>query len=315
MRFHSLAACACAALLGACGALESLTNDAAALAGTATRSVRDTLTNAQARALFAALVDTLAVSLGHGLGSSVPAIRDSLLGTHTRELLVLLERELLNEAGRSAGALRDDLLGPRTMALLAALRDELLGDNTRRLAGDLRRDLLGPRTAALVAAMRDTLLGPKTARELGAIRSELLGDSTRLLLAGLVDAALGDSTQRAIDSVLGRSLRRVQGTVGATSEGLARNAESIIWTAGAVVAALLTAAGLAFRRNRAYRKMLGVLTYQIHSMSDGDAYAELTGRISDQSKRIGVEHDLRTVLQGQGLLGEEAFSKRMKRST
>lgn len=297
MRFHIPVVCACAALFGACGALESLTNDAAVLAGTTTRSVRDTLTNAQARALFAALVDTLAASLGHGLGSSVPAIRDSLLGTRTRELVSRLERDLLDETERSAGRLREELLGGRT----------------RDLVGDLRTDLLGPRTALLLAAMRDTLLGPATVRKLGAIRSELLGDSTRLLLAGLMDVALGDNTQRAIDSVLGHSLRRVQGTVSTTSEGLTRNAETIIWTAGAVVAALMAVAGLAFRRNRAYRKMLGVLTYQIHSMSDGDAYTELTGRISEQSKRIGVEGDLRTVLRGQGLLGEEAFSKRMKR--
>lgn len=275
----------------------SIQEDIAAYTGAAVRGMRDTLTNDQSRRMFASLVDTLVRQAGSGLARQTGALRDTLLGAGTLAFVEELKRSMFAELRGTTGALRDTMLGLRTRLLLGALRDDLLGARTRGSVAALRDELLGTATAKHLAALRDTLFGGVVLGRIGALRDDLLGDATSKRLAALRSELVGDSTQRALDSIVARSLKRLQDAAEGQRSGLAGDVTAILWTAGGIVALLLVLAGIIFLRNRRYRKMLSAVATQIDDMPDRGAYAELTGRIESKSRQMGVEPHLRKFME------------------
>ncbi|MBS1911763.1 MAG: hypothetical protein JST22_07240 [Bacteroidetes bacterium] len=305
MRFF-MAACAVSMLAFAACRTASVEEDLAALSGAAARGARDTLTNVQSRQLLAALVDTLIVHVASTAGRQSAVLRDTLLGARSRALLIELEGALAADLQRNAGVLRDTLLGARSRTLITELERAFLLEVTGA-AGRLRNNLLGPQSAALVGKLRDTLLGDATAARLAGLRDRLLDDSTLARVAALRDVLIGNGTQNAIDSVVARSLVRVQAAATTQRQGIAGNVMALLWTAGAIVAILLMLAAHLFARKRQFQKMLGVVTGQIHRFPDRKAYDDLTDRIQDQSIEMGLEPQLRKFLARQDMLGEKAW--------
>ncbi|HVZ41044.1 MAG TPA: hypothetical protein VHI13_17310 [Candidatus Kapabacteria bacterium] len=305
MRFF-MAACAVSMLVLAACRTASVEDDLAALSGAAARGARDTLTNAQSRQLLATLVDTLIARAASIATRQSAALRDTLLGAQSRALLVELEGALAADLERNAAVLRDTILGTRSRVLITELERALLSEATGT-AMRLRNDLLGPRTAALVGHLRDTLLGDATAARLAGLRDRLLDDSTLARVAALRDVLIGNGTQTAIDSIVARSLARVQAAATTQRQGVAGNVMALLWTAGGIVAILLMLAAHLFARKRQFQKMLGVVTGQIHRFPDRKAYDDLTNRIQDQSIEMGLEPQLRRFLARQDMLGEEAW--------
>ena len=242
--------------------------------------------------------DSIAYKLGYGL---ITGIRDSLSGSNSQQKLGALIDSLLHRVGiRSAkevSMLLDTLAGETTNGKIKALietarhgldsiRDDVLGKKTGALlAKILQRDVLGYSTQVrLQKLVSDGLLGPMTEQRI----SEIL---TRVR-----DTLIGNYTQNSIDSVVARSLARVQATGNEQQSFLKKNVTAILWTVGAVLGLLIILAAFLFIRKRKSDKMLQVVTKQIANIPDKQHYDELTKKISDSSKQEGVEQDLRVFL-------------------
>jgi beta-lactamase regulating signal transducer with metallopeptidase domain len=115
-------------------------------------------------------------------------------------------------------------------------------------------------------------------------------------VAGIRDTLIGISTQSSIDSVVAHSLARVQSAGNQQQSFLTKNISTILWTLGAILAALLILAAVLFVRKRKSDNMLRVVTKQINTIPDKQSYDDLTKKISASSKQEGVEQDLRVFL-------------------
>lgn len=253
-----------------------------------------------------ALIDSVLTTAGESGNRQAVLLRDSLLGERTRLLLAALERDLGNNLLTSSVALRDSLIGPYTRAWLlnlerdlttdlvlavAGIRENLLGERTRENLARLREELLGAQTSLFVAGLRDTLLGPKMREQIGLLRDELLGPET----------------ERRLDSILTGVTDHLQRVTKEEEGFLKKNITEILWTAGGVIALLLVLGALIMARERRYKKMLEMLTFQIHEIPNRQAYDELTGRIRHEAQKAGIEPKLRELLAAQGILGAESW--------
>lgn len=258
------------------------------------------------------LVDSIVTTLGRSGNRQAVLLRDSLLGERTREMLSAIEKDLGVNLTATTVGLRDSLLGPHTREWLlslerditsdlvktvAGMRDNLLGAETRNQLAQLRDQLLGSETAFLVAALRDTLLGPQMREQLALLRDELLGPETRSRIDSMV-LGITDELQRVTQE----------------EEGfLKKNITEILWTAGGIIALLLVLGALLMRREKQYKDMLKLLTFQINEIHDPKAYDQLTANIQKDAQRTGLEGRLRELLTQQGLLGEEQWKARKKK--
>ncbi|MBI4552390.1 MAG: hypothetical protein HY710_09015 [Candidatus Latescibacteria bacterium] len=212
-------------------------------------------------------------------------------------------------------ALRDSLLGDYTQLWLRQQREDLLGESTKQRLGAIRADLLGEKTRALLGNIRDDLLGDATRMQAVALatllRDELLNSTTRKALDAIVASAVKTSAEgyeaqwrprlREDADFLKDRVREEEGF-------LKKHVTKLLWTAGGIVALLLVLGGLIFARGWRYRKILEVLTYQIHKIPDQPAYDELTRRIREKAQEVGVEPHLRKLLQKRGILGKESWT-------
>ena len=245
------------------------------------RSIRDSLTSELTMYRLNQMVDSVIATAGYSANEGSVALRDSLLlgimNDRTRDWLLRLERDLTYDLVLAS----------------AGISDNLLGDATRRRVRALRNELLGDATLMFVAALRDSLAGPELRRQLGLLRDELLGERTRL----------------AVDSLLIGASDRLREVTRGEESFLKRNITEILWTAGAVLALVIIVAGFVFAKVRRYRKMLEVLTFQIHELPDQRTYDRLTGDIQRQATQTGVEGELRKFLKDHGLVGEGSWKK------
>ena len=245
------------------------------------RSVRDSLVSETTMGGLNRLVDSVIATAGYSANRGSVALRDSILlgilNDRTRDWLLGLERDLTYDLVLASAGISDNLLGDVTRRRIRALRDELLGDATLMFA----------------AALRDSLTGPALREQLGLLRDELLGERTRL----------------AIDSLLVGASDRLREVTRGEESFLKRNITEILWTVGAVLALLMVVGGLVVAKVRRYRKMLEVLTFQIHELPDQRTYDRLTEDIQRQAKQTGIESELRKFLKDHGLVGEGSWKK------
>jgi hypothetical protein len=247
---------------------------------------------------FQSHADSIAYKLGYGL---INGIRDSLTGIASQQKLSLLIDTLLHQAGiRSAkevAGLLDTLAGETTNGKIRSLLE-----NVRHGLDSIRDDVVGKRTGTMLARIiQNDILGTNTQLRLQHIINEgVLGPVTQerigIIMSRIRDTLIGISTQSSIDSVVARSLARIESTGNEQQSFLKKNVTAILWTAGAVLAALLVLAAFLFIRKRKTEKMLGVVTKQIDTIPDKQHYDDLTKKISLRSKQAGVEKDLRIFL-------------------
>ncbi|MFI5263426.1 MAG: hypothetical protein ACHQM6_02815 [Candidatus Kapaibacterium sp.] len=228
--------------------------------------IRDSLTSKMSQEKLAALIDTLLHHAGIQSSKEFAMLLDTLAGETTNDKIKML----LQTARHGLDSIRDDALGKKTSSLLAnIIQNDLLGKNTQN---------------RLQSIINDGVLGPETQKRLGQI------------LAGVRDTLIGISTQSSIDSVVARSLARVQGTANQQQNFLTKNISTILWTLGAVLACLLILAAILFVRKKKAETMLKTVTQQIDKIPVAANYDELTKRISASSAAAGVDKDLRVFL-------------------
>ncbi len=253
--------------------------------------IRDSLTSPESKRRLASLLDTLLTRVDSSLIRGGTSLRDTLLGNYTKEWIA---------------SLKDELLGAKTRGQIAALRDELLGPKTSALVRRLlHEDVLGSRTTDRVQQlMREGVIGPITSG-----LDEILYNLRTRDLPGLRDSLLGSATQAHLDSILAHALSRVDTALAHANQTakdqesfLKKNITAILWTVGAVVALLIAfGAWVALRAYRA-RKIIDVLTYQIHDYTQRTGDNTLTENIKAESKRVGTEGYLRPMLVKKGLV-------------
>ena len=212
------------------------------------------------------MIDSIMHTVGIRTTKDLAILLDTLAGETTNSRLKIL----LQTIRQSVDSIRDDALGRRTGAMLARI---------------IQNDVLGAGTQLrLQHLINDGVLGPQTEQRIGEI------------MARLRDTLIGVSTQSSIDSIVARSLARVQGTASEQQGFLKKNITAILWTAGIVVGLLLILAAFLFFRKRKSEKMLEVVTKQIENIPDKSQFDELTKRISANSEKEGVDKDLRVFL-------------------
>lgn len=253
-----------------------------------------------------ALVDSVLTTAGESGNRQAVLLRDSLLGERTRALLAALEQDFGNNLTATSVSLRDSLIGPYTRAWLLNLERDLTTDLVLAVAG-IRENLLGEKTRANVARLREEILGAQTALFVAGLRDTLLGPKMRAQLALLRDDLLGPETERRIDSILTGVTDHLQRVTKEEEGFLKKNITEILWTVGGIIALLLILGAVIMARERRYKKMLELLTFQIHEIPNRQAYDELTTRIQREAQKEGIEPKLREFLSGQGILGTESW--------
>lgn len=252
------------------------------------------------------LVDSLLTTAGGSGNRQAVLLRDSLLGERTRGLLAALEQDLGGNLVATSVAARDSLIGPYTRAWLLSLERDLTADLVLTVAG-IRENLLGEKTRENLARLREEMLGTQTALFVAGLRDTLLGPKMRAQVALLRDELLGPETERRIDSLLTGITDHLQQVTKQEEGFLKKNITEILWTVGGIIALLLALGAVIMARERRYKKMLELLTFQIHEIPDKESYDELTARIQHEAQKEGIEPNLRELLAGQGILGVESW--------
>ena len=234
-------------------------------------------------------------------GQIVSAARDSLVTPSLNRQLTSTIDSIIAHFG--IGATKE----------LTALRDSLLNRYLVDLVDEIRGAAIGNEARAELGLLRDELIGRKASQDLQVLMATLLGDTTQARIAGLRNELLGPATSSQIDTIISHAISQIasdyrdklQPIIREEGGWLQKNATTLAWTAGGIVALLIGVCVWAWTQKAKYAKMLNVITYQIHDMDDQQEYDELTERISKKSKEAGLEADLRNILKKRGLLEDQ----------
>jgi hypothetical protein len=243
-------------------------------------------------------------SLSEDMGVIVRGARDTLLGTATEERLAHLINSIGNVISDKLGMTRDNILGDKTRVQL----DSIAG-NLGKYLSDYRDDLVGDKTTERLSKMVDQAIVGKLSEVGTILRNELLGKEARVMVDTLVAAAVGSIARAYEDSL--------QPVVHKEKEGIEKGAGKLLWLIGGISAGLIALIGLIYYifRSIRHKRVLEILTLQIHCMEDQGSYDELTGRIKASATEAGVEPHLRALLKKRGLLGAESWKTTISKKT
>lgn len=235
-------------------------------------------------------------SISVDMGVIVRGVRDTLFGAGTEERLAHLIDSIGNVLSDKLGLTRDNLLGDKTRVRL----DSIAGSLGKYLS-EYRDDLIGDKTIEQLGKMVDQSVVGKISQVGAILRKELLGKEARAAVDTLVAAAVGSIARAYEDSL--------QPVVRKEKEGIEKGAGKLAWLIGGIGGGLIILAGLIYYLLRLirYRRMLEVLTFQIHNIPDKHSYDDLIARIKASTTEAGVEPHLRTFLKKKGLLGIESW--------
>ena len=222
---------------------------------------------------------------------------DTLTAAGTQEKLNQLIERLGTSLARQAAQTRDTLLGEYSLRLIARLRKDLLGEGTRAEIGALRDEVMGLRTRRMIGELRDELLGDKTIVRAASLRDDLLGPSTQVAVQAIVDSAM-ISLVRRYEKDLAPELQS-QFTF------LQRNATQILLLIAGLAIAIIA---FVWWQKTKYRKLLALLTNQVHHIPDRRLYDQFTHGVKQRAQETGTEPLLRKVLTEQGLIGGAAWN-------
>ncbi len=239
--------------------------------------VRDSLTSPASELKIKLFLDSLLSHVGITTSKQLSMLLDTLAGSTTNGKIHVLLKTVRAEID----SLRDSLLGPQMTKLVHNL---------------LQKGVLNPLDAEVKHLLSD-VLGDSTNRRVG-----YLLDTVSHHIAMMRDTLLGGSLQSSIDTILAHSLARIEAASERQQGFIKKNATAILWTAGGIIAAIIILCAYIYIKKKKADKMLQVVTAQINQIPDKQSYDELTDRISSKSKDMGVEGDLNSFLQKQGLV-------------
>jgi len=204
---------------------------------------------------------------------------------------------LITNAGTSAATqaahIRDTLTGTRTQQGIGALRENLIGAPAQQDVGALRDELIGKKAGDQLVSLRNgpSLLNDSTRIGLAAARDTLIGPRTNSLVRAIVDSAL-TALQVRLTRDIYPGMRSNLGFV-------EQNATLLIVLTGIVA---LVIAWFIWTQKEKYARIAKMLTVQISAFPEGPAKEAFKTNISQNAKTIGIEDELRKLLDSQGLL-------------
>jgi hypothetical protein len=244
------------------------------------KGMMESLTDEDSKKKLASLLDTLLVQTGTDLNLQVKNLRDSLLNEYVNKWVI---------------SVVEDAIGDSTKRRLGSLRDELLGDNTIRHILNLKRSVLDYElqryVIELVSRLGPAFLNDSTLSDIGNARDTLLGEQSNTLIKSIVDTAMMTMANRISSDIS----PRLRGEVGF----IQKNATWIIILIGAIA---LGITGYVWRKKEQYLRLTKLLTYQISEIPEQNVKETLKEDISKNAKTVGVEDQLREVLDKEGLL-------------
>lgn len=202
-------------------------------------------------------------------------------------------------------------LGITTNEQLRNLLDSLLGESTKYQLGELRDELIGDTTVSRLLYLRNSLLDNYLQNYLNETVSRLgpqfLNDSTIQKLAEVRDTLLGarsnDLIKAIVDSMMitfaGRFKTDVNPLLRDNLSFIEKNATWLLILIGAIALAITA---FIWKQKQKYLKMTKLLTYQISEFPEPNSKEALKNNISRNAKAVGVEDELRVLLDKTGLL-------------
>jgi hypothetical protein len=222
--------------------------------------------------------------------NAVIGARDELTSAESRDKLVALQAAMMEQMTLDAARLRQELLGEAFRADVERARAEFL-DKSRADLRLMRDELLGDRTHDAAGRIADRITGEVTRAHFALIRDELLGERSREMAQLLVQQA-GQSMQIQVEKLR----LQLEGEKQALKDELKRT----LWLSGIAIAGLAAAlVGTIFVAHRRHR-IIAALTEPIQGMSDMREYRELTHRIADRARELGVSAMVRFVDRDRG---------------
>jgi hypothetical protein len=223
----------------------------------------------------------------------------------TYKLVVGAREGLTNTESRLALDSLIRNLGDSTSAQLAQLRDSLIGFETQNRIEALRESLLGQKTKEDLLAIKNSLLDQELQIYLANLLHEL-NDSTKVAAAGLRDSLLGGRTNNFIKAIIDTAMNdlqsRLKNEVYPEMRGnlgfVTANATLLLVVIGFIA---LVICWYIWRQKEKYVKISKLLTVEISRLPDATNRQALKKNISENAKTIGIEDDLRELLQKQGI--------------
>ena len=246
-------------------------------------------------------------NLGNGLGGSLTAKADSITGRAVKGAADELAKP---ELERKLDSLIT-LLGQSTNRQLSGIRDTLIGTVTQRRLDSLREELVGEKTKDDLLAIRnsffDRSLQQYLSNTLNRVGPSVLNESTKTKLIEFRDTLLGQTSNRLLKAIIDTAMTdlesRLKNEVYPEMRGnisfVERNATWLIILIGIVAVGV---AWFIWAQKEKYLRMAKMLTYQISEFKDAPTKETLKENVSRNAKTIGIEDDLRELLDKQGLL-------------
>jgi hypothetical protein len=202
-------------------------------------------------------------------------------------------------------------LGNSTNTQLKSIIDSLLSEDTKNKIGGLRDELIGDETSAKLVRLRNSILDKYLQNYLtqtvSGLGPNLLNDSTLQRLAGVRDTLLGERSNELIRSIVDSMMITLAGRLNSDINPLLKENMSFIeknatWLLILIGAIALGITAFIWGQKQKYLKMTKMLTYQISEVPESKTKEIIKDNISQNAKTIGVEDELRKILDDQGLL-------------
>jgi len=197
--------------------------------------------------------------------------------------------------------------GSSTNNQLLRIRDSVIDDYinlwvqnvVRSASQSLDSNLLDAKTTArLKRAIKDlvSIIGP-----------DLLNDSTLYRVSMLRDTLLGEQTNNKIKAIIDSAAAAIinkinTGLSPALKENLSFLEKNAAWLIILVGIIALVIIWFVWNQKEKYLKITKLLTYQISEVPDNSTKEKIKNNISQNAKLVGMEDELRGLLDKQGLL-------------
>ena len=249
----------------------------------------------------------------------VAGLRDELSSAATYQALQKLSRfvdSLTNALTDTLGVKANritDTLSPKVLRWVDSLINTATGSHLRNNLDSIQGVLIG-KTKRDVFEMKNSfhellleIMSDSTRGKIALLRDELLGPKTNMALTKLIDTAVTHIVDSAMNRIAIRLRTDIDPIFKNDASFIQRNAIWLLITLGAIAAAIIF---LVWRNRQKYLRMLAIVTKQVHDIPDQGIYDQVTAKIKSDSVTAGLEPDLRTLLDKNGLINTGTWGKK-----
>lgn len=262
------------------GLMGELKNNADTIGSEFLRGMVQGLTSDSSKQRLSGFIDSVITKLGYTSNKQLVGIRDSLLNDYVnRWVQGVIEDAVGNTTRKKLGLLRDELLGDKTIVRLLNIRNSFFNYYLQQYLSEIEKNI-GP-----------NLFNDSTMQRIGSVRDTLIGSRSNALIKSIVDSAMV--------TIASRFNNDINPNLKGDLSFLQKNASWLFSLVGFIVIIIIW---FVWRQKEKYLKMSKLLTVQIADVKEKNVFESLKENISKHAKVIGVEGDLRNLLNEEGLL-------------